>query len=102
MKAIEEDGEEEFNVIPKIRRVPKKIKGSLRELLDRERQFEIAVLANPQAGSTEDERRSYLIRSWGTVENQKKLKLFEKDSLKLLDYAKELETHLKGLEERGS
>ncbi|PLW30626.1 hypothetical protein PCASD_17762 [Puccinia coronata f. sp. avenae] len=44
------------SVIPKIQRVPKTIHGSLQELLDRKRQFEIAVLANPQAGSTEDER----------------------------------------------
>jgi hypothetical protein len=59
----------DVSVIPKIRRVPKKIKGSLRELLDRERQFEIAVLANPQAGSTEDERSLFFFSTHSSFLN---------------------------------
>ncbi|PLW30628.1 hypothetical protein PCASD_17760 [Puccinia coronata f. sp. avenae] len=67
-------------MIPKIRRVPHTIVTSPEELIYRQKQFEAAVKANPQAGATASERRSYLIKNWATTESQKKLKLLYKDA----------------------
>jgi hypothetical protein len=49
--------EQHIQVIPKIRRVPHTIVTSPEELIYRQKQFEAAVKANPQAGATASERR---------------------------------------------
>ncbi|PLW25285.1 hypothetical protein PCANC_27298, partial [Puccinia coronata f. sp. avenae] len=88
----------EFEVIPKIRRVPHTIVTSPEELIYRQKQFEAAVKANPQAGATASERRSYLIKNWATTESQKKLKLLYKDAGIISNYKTELEKQFDFLE----